>query len=312
MLEQLGIWQIIFVNAQEHRGIQVTNYTDKKNSLMPIARKVLCEKGTELAHSGIYTELVADCSYMCRRCGLALFRSNTQFDSRCGWPSFDESIADHVTSKPDWDGQRIEVCCARCDGHLGHVFIGEELTLKNRRYCINSCALDFVENAEINEVSEILVAGGCFWGVEYYMRLLPGVVDAEVGYMGGELENPTYLNVHSGNSGHYEAVRVLFEPQKVTEQQVLKYFFEIHDPTQENGQGADLGQPYHSVVFYHDAQQKKNMQKIIAQLTASGYKVATKILPAQVFWLAEEEHQQYHAKHHTQPACHHQVKRFKD
>ena len=285
-------------------------YVDKSKSLMPIAHEVLCAKGTEMAHSGIYEELVTDCTYVCRRCGFALFRSNTQFDSRCGWPSFDESITDHVLSKPDWDGQRIEVCCARCNGHLGHVFIGEELTLKNRRYCINACALDFVEDPNVNEVGEILVAGGCFWGIEYYMRSLPGVLDVEVGYTGGEVNHPTYAQVCLGNTGHFEAVRVLFDPSKTTEEKVLKYFFEIHDPTQVNGQGPDIGKQYQSAVFYHDAKQHKLIEKIVSDLQALGYKAATKILPAQVFWLAEEEHQQYYAKHHSLPTCHLYVKRF--
>ena len=290
----------------------MTSYTDKSKSLMPISHDVMCEKGTEIAYSGIYTELVADCSYMCRRCGLALFRSNAQFESRCGWPSFDESIVNHVVSKPDWDGQRIEVCCARCDGHLGHVFIGEELTLKNRRYCINSCVLDFVEDPDINEVGELILAGGCFWGVEYFMRLCPGVVDVEAGYTGGNIDYPTYNLVCGGDTGHYEAVRVLFDVSKTTAKKVLQYFFEIHDPTQANGQGVDLGTQYQSAVFYYDELQLEVISAVVESLRLSGCNVATKILPAQVFWLAEEEHQQYYLKHHKQPICHSYVSRFKE
>ena len=136
--------------------------TDKIASLTPPACEVICDQGTELPHSGVYNEFIEHGTYLCRRCGWALFRAEAQFTTRCGWASFDAAIPDRVCSRPDWDEQRIEICCARCDAHLGHVFTGEYLTPKNRRYCVNSLSLDFVSNSTVEDTGEAIVAGCCF------------------------------------------------------------------------------------------------------------------------------------------------------
>lgn len=151
---------------------------------------------------------------MCRRCGLALFRGSSQFDSGCGWPSFDECVSSMVRELLDADGQRMEVRCHRCDAHLGHVFDGESLTPKNRRYCINSASIDFVDEHTVLDSEEAILAGGCFWGVDYYLRRIPGVLKVEVGYTGGMILNPSYEQVCSGDTGHYEAVRVVYDQSK--------------------------------------------------------------------------------------------------
>lgn len=286
------------------------NLIDKTAALTPLSCRVICDKATEYPHSGIYNTLVTHGTYLCRRCGLALFRGNSQFSAGCGWPSFDDEIEQAIKKIPDSDGLRIEICCHRCDAHLGHTFTGEHLTQKNRRHCVNSVAIDFVEDDTVIDTEEALVAGGCFWGVDYYLRCIPGVLKVEAGYSGGTIANPTYNDVCSGNSGHYEAVRVVFDVAKTSYTAILKRFFEIHDPTQHNGQGPDLGHQYQSAVFCYNQEQRIQTEKLIYALKQNGYDVATHILPTQPFWPAEDYHQNYYGKSSKTPYCHQPVTRF--
>lgn len=249
-------------------------------------------------------------TYLCRGCGLALFRSAMQFPSHCGWPSFDETIAGAVIEQADVDGHRIEIICARCHAHLGHVFDGEGFTQKNRRHCVNSLSLDFVANQTVLDTGEVIVAGGCFWGIQHYFNRLPGVLNTEVGYTGGTVASPHYREVCTKATGHYEAVRVVYDSAQLNDEAVLKYFFNIHDPTQRDGQGPDRGQQYQSVVFYYDETQKQVAQSLIYSLREKNYDVATRLLPVSIFWLAELEHQQYYAKHAKIPYCHSYVRRL--
>ena len=288
----------------------MTIFLDKLASLTPNARHILCEKATEYPHTGIYNTVVTQGSYLCRRCGLALFRGDGQIASGCGWPSFDAIVENNVKQLPDTDGQRIEIRCSRCDGHLGHVFDGEQMTVNNRRYCVNSASIDFVEDSCVMDSQEAIVAGGCFWGVDYYLRRMAGVLKVEVGYTGGMIIVPTYEQVCSGNTGHYEAVRVIYSQAKTDYYTVLKRFFEIHDPTQSTGQGGDLGQQYQSAVFCYDEHQRVAAELLIQQLLNKGYNVKTCLLPAQPFWPAEPYHQDYYVKHSNVPYCHQPVARF--
>jgi peptide methionine sulfoxide reductase msrA/msrB len=285
-------------------------FFDKIASLTPSARRIVCEKATEPPHTSVYDASTSLGTYLCRRCGLALFRRCSQFDSGCGWPSFDETVSSMVRSLLDADGQRMEVLCHRCDAHLGHVFDGESFTIKNRRYCINSAAIDFVDAPAVSDSEEAIVAGGCFWGVDYYLRQISGVLKVEVGYTGGVVFNPSYEQVCSGHTGHYEAVRVVYERLTTDYHTILKRFFEIHDPTQTTGQGPDLGQQYHSAIFYYNQAQHDEAESLIQQLKRKGYDVATRLLQAQVFWKAEAYHQDYYEKQHHRPYCHQSVLRF--
>jgi peptide methionine sulfoxide reductase msrA/msrB len=288
----------------------MSHFIDKVASLIPPAQDILCKAATEAPHSGVYPKPQQQGTYLCRRCGLALFRADSQFDSGCGWPAFDVMIPSAVKSLPDIDGRRMEIRCGRCDSHLGHVFDGERFTQNNRRYCVNSLALDFVLDSSVVDTEEAIVAGGCFWGVDYYLSRLSGVLSVEVGYTGGTLTSPSYQHVCGGATGHYEAVRVLYDKEKTDYRQILQCFFEIHDPTQSNGQGPDLGQQYHSAVFYHDEEQKNEAQTLLQILKKNGYAAVTRLLPAQNFWPAEEDHQHYYAKQGKLPYCHQPVKRF--
>lgn len=283
----------------------------KTASLPDIVLAVVQDKGTEKPFSGEYDQFGEKGTYLCRQCGLPLFRSQTKFHSGCGWPSFDEEIAGHVKSVADADGRRIEILCSRCKAHLGHVFKGEGFTGKNTRHCVNSLSLDFIPDLTVLDTEEAIYAAGCFWGVEYYLKQLPGVLKTEVGYQGGKKLNPTYQEVCEGNTGHYEAIRVIYDPSQITYEALTKTFFEIHDPTQTNGQGPDIGEQYLSVVFYYNDEQKKIALKLINELEQMGYRIATKVLPVSVFWRAEDYHQDYYTKTGKQPYCHRYQAKFK-
>lgn len=287
-------------------------YLDKTASLTPLAKKIIADKATEYPHSGEYNSIVNHGTYLCRRCGLALFRGESQFSAGCGWPSFDEEIQGAVKREPDEDGQRTEIVCSRCVAHLGHLFIGESLTSKNLRHCVNSASIDFVVNDHVMDTEEAIVAGGCFWGIDYFLKQIPGVLKVEVGYTGGHTLTPNYDEVCTGMTGHYEAARVIFDRFQTDYHQVIKRFFEIHDPTQPFGQGPDLGHQYQSAVFYYNQQQLQDAESLIQMLKKRGYDVVTCLLVAQTFWPAEGYHQDYYSKHHKLPYCHSPENRFKD
>ncbi|MBK2123717.1 5-(carboxyamino)imidazole ribonucleotide synthase [Fangia hongkongensis] len=155
-------------------------------------------------------------------------------------------------------------------------------------------------------------AGGCFWGVEYYFSCQEGVISAKSGYMGGALEHPDYQRVKKGDTGHLEVVEVSFDPKMVSYETLVKLFFEIHDPTQKNGQGVDIGTQYLSAIFYVDEEQKECALLLMKTLEEKGYHLATKLIDAKCypFWCAEQFHQNYFNKLHEAPTCHIRTKRF--
>lgn len=276
----------------------------KAASLSEEVLNIIRDKGTERPFSGEYEECEEPGTYLCRMCGLALFRSKAKFNAFCGWPSFDQEVLGNVAYKKDQDGVRTEALCIRCQGHLGHIFKGEKFTSLNTRYCINSASLDFINNTRVTDSEEAIVAAGCFWGVEYYFKKLPGVLKIESGYTGGTLKHPTYEQVCNGNTGHFEAVRVLYDPEIISYEKVIKYFFEIHDATQSNGQGPDIGDQYLSACFYHKESQKKIANTLIDELKHKGYDITTQVLPVSTFWPAEGYHQNHYQKSGQLPYCH--------
>jgi peptide methionine sulfoxide reductase msrA/msrB len=155
-------------------------------------------------------------------------------------------------------------------------------------------------------------AGGCFWGVEHFLEQLDGVEEVDSGYAGGKTESPSYEDVISKNTGHLEVVRVRYHSQQITFKAIAKRFFEIHDPTQTDGQGPDIGEQYLSAVFYTSPEQKADTEALIEILNSRGYKVATELREFSKFWPAEEYHQDYYAKSGKKPYCHGLVKRFGD
>ncbi len=278
-----------------------------KNSLNDEERAIIVNKATERAFTGEYTDLEESGTYYCKWCGAPLYSSQSKFHSGCGWPSFDEEIPFAVERKIDADGMRTEILCATCGGHLGHVFEGERFTETNTRHCVNSLSLVFKDGTP---VAEAVFAGGCFWGVEHLFAQKEGVYSAVSGYTGGSLENPTYQDVLSHTTGHLEAVRVLYNPLVIPYEELAKYFFEIHDPTQTNGQGPDIGNQYLSAIFYRSRHEFDVAVKLIGILEEKGLNIATTLRPASPFYPAEEYHQDYYERKGSVPYCHAYTKRF--
>lgn len=167
------------------------------------------------------------------------------------------------------------------------------------------------EKADNKRKTETAIfAGGCFWGVEHFMQRIDGVLSTEAGYIGGTIENPTYEEVCKHETGHAEAVRVIFDPQIVDYETLSKLFFEIHDPTHLDHQGPDMGEQYRSEIFYTNPKQREIAIKLIRVLQDNEYKVVTRVTPASFFWKAEDYHQQYYEHQHSTPYCHAYVKRF--
>jgi len=281
------------------------------NDLSKQESNVINNKGTEAPFTGKYTDHSEKGTYLCKKCGAALYYSSSKFKSDCGWPSFDDEIKGAVSRFPDPDGSRTEIECTNCGAHLGHVFKGEHLTDKNIRHCVNSVSLDFVPaQLEPGRYGTAIFAGGCFWGVEYFMQKSPGVVSVTSGFTGGHVKNPSYKEVCTGRTGHAEAVRIIYDPDKTSYETLLKLFLEIHDPTQIGGQGPDLGDQYRSEIFYLNEDQKKVAEKNIGLLKAKGLKVVTAITQASEFYDAENYHQDYYFKNGKIPYCHAYTKRF--
>jgi peptide methionine sulfoxide reductase msrA/msrB len=160
------------------------------------------------------------------------------------------------------------------------------------------------------ESKKAYFAGGCFWGVEHLFQGKEGVITAVSGYMGGTVENPTYEQVCSKRTGHLETVEVTYDPGRVSFEELTKFFFEIHDPTQANGQGPDIGPQYLSAVFYSSEEEKMTTEKLIGILKEKGYNVVTRVIPAEKFWEAEDYHQDYYDNKGAQPYCHFYQKKF--
>ncbi|MFA7169354.1 MAG: peptide-methionine (S)-S-oxide reductase MsrA [Candidatus Paceibacterota bacterium] len=161
-----------------------------------------------------------------------------------------------------------------------------------------------------NNIQKAYFAGGCFWGVEYYFQNLEGVIETRVGYMGGKVEYPTYDKICVGNTGHAETVEIVFDAGKVSFETLVKLFFEIHDPTQRNRQGPDIGLQYRSAIFYIGEEQRRIVENIVDMLKEKSINTVTELSPAKTFYVAEDYHQKYYLKTGRKPYCYVRKKIF--
>lgn len=316
--------------------------TQLKSLLTPEQFAVTQQCGTEPPFRNAYWDNKKPGIYVDVVSGEPLFSSLDKFDSGSGWPSFTRPLpkTDIVEKKDATHGMvRTEVRSKQADSHLGHVF-DDGPAPTGLRYCINSASLKFVpvekmqaegygaylepfvkaglikasatsapsdKGAATTKGETAILAGGCFWGVEEIIRKLPGVLETKVGYSGGTVGKPTYEQVCTGRTGHAEAIQILFDPAKLSYEQLLGYFFRMHDPTTRNRQHNDVGTQYRSAIFYFTEEQKQTAERVKAELDKSGkFKrpIVTEIAKASEFYPAEDYHQKYLVKNPGGYNCH--------
>ena len=266
---------------------------DYFSSLTNEEKHVLKDKGTEAPFSGEYTDHFEAGIFLCRACENPLYESNTKFNAGCGWPSFDDEIEGAITRYEDLSGVqlRTEICCKKCDGHLGHVFAGEQITAKDTRHCVNSLSIRFKAYSSLQRAT---FGAGCFWAVEKLFKATKGVYLSRVGYMGGNTDLPNYKEVCSGTTNHAEVVDLYFNPEKVSYVTLLNLFWQNHNPTTLNSQGFDYGTQYRSIVFYHNEQQQNEIeQSVKEQQKNCKNEIITQVMHSSTFYRAEEYHQNY-------------------
>lgn len=256
-------------------------------------KHILKDKGTEAPFTGEYNEHFEAGIFICRACENPLYESNTKFNSGCGWPSFDDEIEGAITHYEDLSNGRVrtEICCKKCDGHLGHVFVGEQITAKDTRHCVNSLSIRFKPYSKLQRAT---FGAGCFWSVEKLFKATEGVYLTSVGYMGGDTDNPTYKEVCTGTTNHVEVVDLYFNAEKVSYFILLNLFWANHNPTTLNRQGFDNGTQYRSIVFYHNEQQLIEVEQSIKEQQENWEnKIVTQVIDSSTFYRAEEYHQNY-------------------
>lgn len=323
----------------------VLSNAEWRKRLTPEQYKVSRGKATERPFCGTLLDNHQEGVYHCVGCKLPLFSSDSKFTSGTGWPSFFQPVAkENIVQELDLtEGMpRAEILCARCGGHLGHVF-DDGPAPTGLRFCVNSASLDFTpsdkvatladpaaENAtegatpgaatdgkaepdstikqtsatEEKKTAVAVFAGGCFWCTEAVFEQLDGVTNVESGYAGGDKDTANYYTVSSGQTAHAEAIRIEYDPDKLSYDKLLEIFFDTHDPTQLNRQGADVGPQYRSAVFYANAEQKAAAEKKLQELADAKKfrrKIVTTLEPLAEFYPAEQYHQDYALLHPDQP-----------
>ncbi|MCR4326971.1 MAG: bifunctional methionine sulfoxide reductase B/A protein [Nanoarchaeota archaeon] len=287
-----------------------------EKSIKSINEYVTKEGGTEPAFQNEYWNEHRPGVYVDYNTGEPLFSSLDKYDSGTGWPSFTKPIDDSkIEKKYDTSLGIVRTEVKTNKSHLGHVF--DDGPNGGSRYCINSAALKFIPYEDLKKegygeykklfpYEEAVLAGGCFWGVEYLLENTSGVVETISGYSGGNIKNPTYEKVSTGKTGYAESVLVIFNPEIISYSELLEVFWRLHDPTQLNKQGPDVGTQYRSAIFYMNEEQKKIAEHSKENFDNKGVfskPAVTQIIQFKNFEKAEDYHQNY-VENNPNYVCH--------
>lgn len=314
------------LNSSIKISAQTNNNDIMKANLTRIQYHVTQENGTEPSFDNEYWDNKEEGIYVDVVSGEPLFSSIDKYESGTGWPSFTKAIeGTYIPTFVDKKlfTSRTEIRSKQADSHLGHVFDDGPEDQGGKRFCVNSAALRFVAREELAaegygeylglfesdniKYEKAFLAGGCFWGVEELFIKKNGVIDVRVGYSGGNIENPTDEIIRTGLTNHAETAEITFDPNYISYEDILKFFFRLHDPTTLNSQGNDKGTQYRSAIFFLNDEQEKTAKAVIKQANESGVydsSIQTELSKAGEFYLAADYHQDYLQRNPSGYTCH--------
>ncbi|MEN8865446.1 MAG: peptide-methionine (S)-S-oxide reductase MsrA [Akkermansiaceae bacterium] len=270
--------------------------------LTPEQFHVTRKHGTERPFSSGMCELFELGKYACVCCDTLLFDAGEKFDSGTGWPSFTQPASENAISYHGDNTMgmtRVETLCNACDAHLGHVF-PDGPAPSGLRYCMNAVALKKVEETE----AVATFGGGCYWCTEAVFRSVKGVSSVESGFSDGEVVDPSYREVCSGQTGHAEVVQVTYDPGVVSYQELLRIHMGTHDPTTLNAQGADVGTQYRSTILYRTDLERQVAERLLGELSNTfDSDIVTDLKAFEKFYPAPEDHDNYYNRNPNQGYC---------